>query len=307
MNNLPVIINAASGCGHTAEWADALVTKFRAHGLQAQITLANGGGEIARTVRNAIAAGAPTIVAGGGDGTINKVASLLVGTDINLGVLPLGTLNHFAKDLGVPLELDLAVLTIATGHAILVDTGDVNGNVFLNNSSLGLYPDMVREREKQQRRLGRGKWLAFCWASMMALRRWPFLNVRLSMDGKQITRRSAFVFIGNNEYSMDGFNIGSRRRLDAGQLSLSISHRTGRLGLLVLAFRALFGRIRQAKDLDVANAREILIETRHRQMRVAIDGEVDIMSMPLNYRIRPASLRVLVPLNVDDGITVAAD
>ncbi|NMM37310.1 MAG: diacylglycerol kinase family lipid kinase [Glaciimonas sp.] len=300
MNSIPVVINAASGNGHAAEWVDTLAAKFRASGLNAHITLAKSGDEIALTVQRALAANAPIIVAGGGDGTINKVASMLVGSGSVLGVLPLGTLNHFAKDLGIPLQLDEAIEHIAAGHTTLVDTGEVNGKIFLNNSSLGLYPDIVREREKQQQRLGRGKWLAFFWASMMALRRFPFLQVRLSMDGKQHLRRTAFVFIGNNAYLMEGFNIGARTCLNTGQLSLYVSHHTGRFGILRLAISALFGRIRQAKDFDVVSTKEILIETHHKHLRVATDGEVNVMETPLQYRIRPAALRVLVPRSADN-------
>lgn len=306
MNDITVVVNAASGTGHTGEWATALAEKFRACGLDPDITLAHSGDEVAQTVQRALAAGALIIVAGGGDGTISEVASALVGTSSILGILPLGTLNHFAKDLGIPLELDEAIRHIAAGHAISVDTGEVNGKVFINNSSLGLYPDIVRAREKQQQRLGRGKWLAFCWACMMALRRFPFLHVRLSMDGEQHVRRTAFVFIGNNAYVMEGFNIGARECLNAGQLSLYVSHHTGRFGILRLAIGALFGRLRQAKDFDVVSTKEILIETHHRRMRVATDGEVTVMETPLQYRIRPASLRVLVPRKVDSTIDITA-
>lgn len=295
MHNITVVINAASGNGHTTAWADTLAVQFRACGLEAHITLAKNGDEITQAVQGAVAAGTPIVVAGGGDGTINAVASLLIGTGCALGVLPLGTLNHFARDLGIPLQLDTAIHNIASGQIIRVDTGEVNGRVFLNNSSLGLYPDIVREREKQQQRLGRGKWLAFFWACMMALRRFPFLQVRLSMDGEQFVRRTAFVFIGNNAYLMDGFNIGARACLNAGQLSLYVSSRTGRLGMLRLALSALFGRLRQAKDFDVVHTKEILIETHHKRLRVATDGEVALMQTPLLYRIRPAALRVLVP------------
>ncbi|MGV8894020.1 MAG: diacylglycerol/lipid kinase family protein [Burkholderiaceae bacterium] len=306
MNNITVVINAASGNGHTTAWVDTLAAKFRACGLEAHITLAKNGDEIKHTVQGAVAAGAPIVVAGGGDGTINAVASLLVGTDSTLGVLPLGTLNHFAKDLCIPLELDAAIRNIAAGHTIQVDAGEVNGKIFLNNSSLGLYPDIVREREKQQQRLGRGKWLAFFWACMMALRRFPFLHVRLSMEGEQHLRRTAFVFIGNNAYLMEGFNIGARTCLNAGQLSLYVSHHTGRFGMLRLALSALFGRLRQAKDFDVVHTKEVLIETHHKRMRVATDGEVNLMQTPLHYRIRPAALRVLVPRQAGNVVDAAA-
>jgi YegS/Rv2252/BmrU family lipid kinase len=290
-----VIVNAAAGAGYANEWADSLVGKFRAGGIEANVVLARSGDEIIEAARRAANEKPQAVVAGGGDGTVNAVASLLVETDIAFGVLPLGTLNHFAKDLGIPLELDEAVRNIVAGHVIRVDVGEVNGRIFLNNSSLGLYPDIVRDRERQQRRLGRGKWLAFAWATMAALRRYPFLHVRLSLNGEEHERRTPFIFVGNNEYLMQGFNIGSRASLSDGQLSLYVAQRTGRLGLLRLAIRALFGRLKQAKDFDVLSATGILVKTRHKRMRVATDGEVTVMATPLHYRIRARALRVIVP------------
>ena len=259
------------------------------------VTLPASGAELIATAQRAVRDGIKTIVAGGGDGTLSAVASALTGTDTALGVLPLGTLNHFAKDLRIPLDLDGAIRTIADHHNTWVDTGEINGRVFLNNSSLGLYPDTVRERERQQKRLGRSKWLAFFWAAAMALRRYSFLNLTISLEEKEYKRRTPFIFIGNNDYSMEGFKIGDRQRLDAAQLSLYVVQRTGRLGLLALALRALFGRLGQAKDFDVLSAKKILISSRQKQIRVATDGEVSLMRLPLHYRICPAALKVIVP------------
>lgn len=295
--HIAVIINASAGTGCTNEWADSLAERFRMGGLDAQVTLAQSGAEIVDAAQRAVSERQRIVVAGGGDGTINAVASVLLGTDIALGVLPLGTLNHFARDLEIPLALDDAIGNIIAGHSVKVDTGEVNGRIFLNNSNLGMYPDIVRDREKQQRRLGRGKWLAFGWATLTALRRYPFLNVRLSLNGKEHVHRTSFVFIGNNEYSMEGFSIGERERLDGGQLSLYVVQGTGRFGLFRLALRALFGKLRQAKDFDVLLAKRILIETRHKRLHVAMDGEVTVMETPLHYRIRPGALRVIVPKN----------
>ena len=248
--------------------------------------------------RLAVEEGVGIVVAGGGDGTLNAVASVLAGGPAALGVLPLGTLNHFARDLRIPLPLDDAIANLARGVRVRVDVGEVNGRIFLNNSSLGLYPDIVRDREKQQRRLGRGKWLAFCWAVVAALRRFPFLSVRLNVNGGQHARRTPFIFIGNNEYTMQGLNIGERERLDTGMLSLYVAQRPGRLGLLRLAFRALFGRLAQARDFDALLATQMSIATRHKRLRVAIDGEVTVMATPLQYRIRAAALTVIVPGHV---------
>ncbi len=274
----------------------ALVSRLRAlfesAAMPAEILVARGG-EISSKVSAAIAQHADLIVAGGGDGTISAVAGALVGSEIGLGVLPLGTLNHFAKDLGLPLDLEAAVQAIASGRSMRVDVGDVNGRVFINNSSLGLYADIVHHREKQQRRLGRGKWPALVWASVSALRRYPFLNVRLCVKDEEHLRRTPFVFIGNNEYQMQGFALGERKSLAEGHLSLYVAQRPGRWRLVQLAMRALVGRLKQARDFDIILGSEIVIESHHRGLRVATDGEIAIMSPPLHYRIRPASLIVV--------------
>ena len=236
------------------------------------------------------------VVAGGGDGTINAVASVIADSGVPFGVLPLGTLNHFAKDIGIPLALDEAIATIATGVRRTVDVGEVNDRIFLNNSSLGLYPDIVRDREKQQSRLGRSKWLAALWATIGALRRYPFLSVRLTMDdGSDHARRTPFVFIGNNAYTMQGFSVGARESLSDGKLSLYVAQRPGRLSLLRLGWSALCGRLAQERDFDVLSTKNLEIETRHKRIRVATDGEVTVMQTPLRYRIRPGALCVIVP------------
>jgi diacylglycerol kinase family enzyme len=302
-----VIINASSGSGYTEEWAHSLSEKFQSQGMHAHLTLAQSGEEILEAARSAVSDGVKVVVAGGGDGTINAVVSALIDTDIALGVLPLGTLNHFAKDLHIPLDLDEAVRNIGVRHIIRVDAGDVNGRVFLNNSSLGLYPDTVRDREKQQRRLGRGKWPAFVRASLMTLRRYPFLNVIICLNNEEHQRRTPFVFIGNNAYSMAGLDIGGRDRLDAGHLSLYVTHRTGRLGLLLLAFRALVGRLQEAKDFDAVAVKDVVIETRRKRLRVAVDGEVTVMETPLRYRIRPGALKVIVKEVVNTPEATHAD
>ncbi len=153
----------------------------------------------------------------------------------------------------------------------------------------------MQERERQQDRLGRGKWPAFAWACLAALRRYSFHTVRLRVDGEEHVRRTPFVFVGNNEYTMEGFEIGERAALDKGRLSLYLTHRMGRFGLLHLAFMALLRRLDQARDFDVLTARDFLVKTGHRRLRVATDGEVTAMEPPLRYRLRPGALTVLVP------------
>jgi len=291
---IEVIINAGSGADDKEELRRHLEETFGGNNIKAQISLARSGTEVVEFARRAARTNAEIIVAGGGDGTINAVAAAVIGSNKTLGILPFGTMNHLAKDLKLPLDVEGAVKTIIQGSVVQIDVGEVNNRIFLNNSSLGLYPSIVHEREKQQK-LGWGKWPAFVWAAIAVLRRYPFLSVRLSVEGKELVSRTPFVFVGNNEYGMESLNIGSRSCLDAGKLSLYVTNRIGRLGLIRLAWRALFGGLRQEKDFLALCAQEIWIETRHKQLRVALDGEVTRMVAPLHYRVRPRALRVLVP------------
>ncbi len=292
---LPVIINAAAGNAQHGEGYEKLDEALRAAGIEWRMAPMRDGDDLTQIAARAAAERPAAVIACGGDGTSSAVASALVGTGIPLGVLALGTLNHFAKDVGIPLELGEAARTIAAGHAVDVDVGEVNGRIFINNSSLGLYPHIVRHREQQQRRLGRGKWPAFLWATLTMLRRSPFLNVRLCLDDVQTQVRTSFVFIGNNEYVMEGFDIGKRERVDAGRLSIYLTRRRSRARVLMLAVRALIGRLQQAKDFEALTAQSIVVETRHKRLHVATDGEVTILDTPLEYAIRPRALRVLVP------------
>jgi len=297
--SLKVIINAGSGLSDKEDVRRQLIAIFEAAGITADISLAATGAEIVELAREAAGGDWSTIVAGGGDGTINAVASAVIGTEKILGVLPLGTLNHFAKDLKIPLDLEGAARILISDHTRAVDVGEANGHIFLNNSSLGLYPMIVREREKQQR-LGSGKWPAFVWAAIAAFRRYPFLHVRLIAGGKHFDLRTPSVFVGNNRYVMEGFSIGRRERLDEGQLSVYVTNRAGRWGLLRLAVRALLGHLREEKDFLALVTDKLEIKTRHQRLRVAFDGEVDALEAPLDYSVRPRALRVTVPSDDND-------
>ena len=294
VRSVKVIINARSGIGDKDEARRRLAEIFQARGVDSEVLVAENGAEVAALAKKSVQEEWTVITAGGGDGTINTVASCLMGTDKILGVLPLGTLNHFARDLRIPLDLEGAAQTVISGRPAPVDVAEVNGRIFLNNSSLGFYPTIVQEREKQQR-LGFGKWPAFVWATLAAFRRYPFLHLRLVAGGKKIARKTPFVFVGNNEYLMERLNIGGRERLDRGLLSLYVTNRTGRWGLIRLALRALLGRLREEKDFLALLTGEVEIETRHKRLRVAFDGEVDTMLTPLHYQSRPGGLRVMVP------------
>ncbi|HEU5131459.1 MAG TPA: diacylglycerol kinase family protein [Pyrinomonadaceae bacterium] len=298
MTQLKIIISAGAGPGDNTKAAERLAEIFTEDQMDVDISLAHSGAEVVELAQKAAREPYKVIVAAGGDGTINSVAAAVIDSDKILGVLPLGTLNHFARDLGIPTDLHQAARTIIAGHTIEVDAAEVNNRIFLNNSSLGLYPMIVREREKRQR-LGFGKWHAFIWATIQALRRNPFLDVRLRVNGELLDRTTPFVFVGNNEYAMDLFNIGVRDRLDRGELSIYITHGTSRLKLIGLALRGLIGRLRNDKDFLALRSNEVKIQTRRKRVRVAFDGEIEVMEAPLLYQVRKRALRVIVPNNAE--------
>ncbi len=258
----------------------------------AAVSFVDKGSDIIRLARQALDRGCRTLIAGGGDGTMSAVASVLAGTQAALGVLPLGTLNHFAKDLGIPLKLEEAVNGLATGKTNHVDVGEVNGRTFINNSSLGLYPEIVRRREARQAR-GQPKWEAAPGAVLKSLIRYRLLSVRVVMKGRQLTRKTPIVFIGNNRYDMDGLDIGTRSRLDAGELSLYIPHVQTRLGLFRFTLRALAGK--DTFGLELLLEKEFLIQSRHRHLPVSLDGETALLDVPLRYRVLEGALKVIVP------------
>jgi diacylglycerol kinase family enzyme len=293
---LTCIINDKAGSNNAAE-AQALINRIACeHGREARVLLSSSGAELPRLAKQAGTTGG-LIVSGGGDGTVAAVAAALVGADAVLGVLPMGTLNHFAKDLGIPLELEKAVHTVFTGKVARVDVGEVNGRIFLNNSSIGFYPRIVQERERQQRH-GCSKWLALARAGALIFKQSRTLHVELDGDSTHQSYDTPFVFVGNNRYTMAGMEIGTRAALDGGKLWICTAPYAGRLRLLALAGEALLGLVRDA-DLAAFETDRARMRLRRPQVQVATDGEINLMQTPLHYRIRPGALRVMVPTHAN--------
>jgi diacylglycerol kinase family enzyme len=170
---------------------------------------------------------------------------------------------------------------------------------------------MVHQRDKLRRRgpgeMRGGKWHAMLWASMKVFRRYPFLDVSLDLDGEKKSLRTPFVFVGNNAYVMEGFDIGTRECIDCGLLSVYVARHVGRLGLLRLALRAFFGRLAQERDFETAQVASVEIRPHRRSLKkrkrvlVSADGEVSVMETPIAYRIRPKALNVIVPAAAPAG------
>jgi diacylglycerol kinase family enzyme len=291
---IPVVLNNASGPAKARADAAQVRAAFAAHGADAHLIEASGA-DLVAALQGAAAQRPPLLVVGGGDGSVSAAAAAVVDSPTTLGVLPLGTLNHFARDLGLPLDLPGAVRVALQGRPRPVDVGQVNDCIFINNTGLGLYPELVRRREAQQRLLGRGKWPSFAWALLAVLRQYPFVDVTIMVDGQAEHRRTPFVFVGNNEYRIQGLKVGARDRLDAGTLSLYLAPRAGRRALIRLALTALLNRSNPSREFEAMTATRIVIKTHRHEAHVSTDGEVRRMPMPLDIRVRPGALQVKVP------------
>ena len=294
MGGIAVILNPASGTGTGESAAQKIAELFAARGAEVTVTLASDGTALRQAADAAVEAGCRILVAGGGDGTVNALAGAVVGRDVRFGVLPLGTLNHFAKDLGIPLDLAAAVDVVLDGRAQPVDLGEVNGRIFLNNSSIGVYPSIVELRNRYGGS-GMAKWAAALWATLAVLRRRPFLGVRIETPDRAVVRRTPFVFVGNNEYRMAGLRAASRESLTGGRLAVYVMDAGGRRGLLRLAWQVFWRGADRVRELDMMLVKEAAVETRRRTLRVALDGEVIVLASPLHYRSLPQAVWVTVP------------
>ena len=290
---ITVIVNGRTNQGGKPEAIDDLRARFAKIGAPVTIDCVPEGRDLASHASQAAARG-DIVVAAGGDGTVSTIAAVAVETGATLGVLPMGTLNHFAKDVGVPQDLDAAVAAVVAGTHRQVDVAEVNGHIFINNSSVGIYPRLVWERELEQRR-GHRKSIAFAIAMVRTWRRYRTVVARLEVNDADTIVRTPFVFVGNNEYKAEGFELGGRTTLDAGQLSVFLAPECGQYEFLTLPFRALVRRLRTGARFAGVSAASVNVSVPYPRVSVARDGEVDIMQPPLVYRIRPRALRIIVP------------
>jgi diacylglycerol kinase family enzyme len=238
------------------------------------------------------------IVIGGGDGTLGQAAGALIqaGSSAVLGILPLGTHNHLAQQLGIPMDIPGAIRALAQGRERRIDAATVNGAVFLNNASIGLYPLLVRSREVGQRRHGMPKWLANLFAAAAVLRRLRHHRLRVEVAGTAQSIRTPLLFVGNNVYSLEGGHVGERVALDEGKLSLFAVATGTRLGVIWFALRTLVGLTDPQRDFAALDTcRDFTVNAHAPDLHVALDGELRQLTTPLRFESRPLALRVKVP------------
>ena len=291
-----VLLNRGGGAvGADEKVTEKVEAALKAAGIDGRIELVDGG-ECEGRCRAIAERGDRLLIVGGGDGTISAAASALAGTDTVLGILPLGTLNHFARDIGVPLDLDQAARLIAEGNERQIDAGEMSGRVFINNSAIGLYPLMVVDRDRQRARLGRSKKLAMIVASMRTLARFNHLRLSLTVNEESKARvDTPLLFVGNNDYRIDLAAPGRRESLEDGQLCVLVMRKKTRRGLIAASIRALFNRTRSDDMVRLQGVERLRVAGRREQLTVSLDGEVVRAVPPLDYRIRKRALKVVAP------------
>lgn len=284
---IPAILNVASG---TAEEARKVLEEndaFEVHGVEPE--------QIGPTIRSVVEAGAKRILVSGGDGTIATAATELLRTHAELAILPAGTLNHFARDLGVSTEAPEALKLAVEGECRGVDVGIVNGRVFLNTSSVGAYVRFVRIRERLER------WFGYRIASALAALRILFqlrrFVVELEVEGKPRIYRTPLVFIGVGERELQLPTLGNRVHEGQRELHVMIVNGRSRARLLALALAAVArgtDAAARTPELDSFLVQRCRVTLR-RATAVAIDGELVAMHETLEYELRRDALRVVAP------------
>jgi len=291
---IPVFVNSGGGTAAARGEAlrDELKAAFVEAGLTIDLQLLHGS-----KIRAAVEAktDAPLVVIGGGDGTLGCAAQAIVDHGkAALGILPLGTRNHLARELGIPMDIAGAVKVIAAGTKRRIDLARVNGHVFVNNASIGLYPLMVRERDKRDA----PKWLASLPAARAALQRLRHHRLHIAMAGSAERVVTPMLFVGNNLYELEAGSVGKRAALDAGKLSVFAVAARSHAGLIAFGLRALVGRADPDRDFAaIGETASLTVSGASRHIDIALDGEVMRLAMPLKFGIEPGALEVIAPLS----------
>jgi len=292
---IDVLINKAGGAAKAAgdNLADTVLSAFAKAGSAARVTLLDGAAmesELRERARHS-----RRLVVAGGDGTISCAAGVLAGSEVELAILPLGTLNHLARDAGIPSDLHEAAALALSGKARRVDTAQVGQRTFINNASIGIYPELVRSREDLQDR-GLPKPVAAVPAAWAALTKAHDLRLSIDTGAGPQPLVTPLLFVGNGEYSIERGTVGRRAALDGGRLGVMAVRHRSRLALVWFALRTMLGKSNPATDFVVIDACESLrVEAVHGHRDVALDGEVQDMALPLAFTLRPRSLSLVMP------------
>ena len=269
-----------------------LIDAARAAG--AEIVELSAQVDCAQTVRDHMKQGTRLFIAAGGDGTVHHVVQAVVNSNATLAVIPAGTYNHFAKDLGIPLDWSEALKVAFEGDTRQVDTGRVNDRFFVNNVSLGLYPELVARREERGRDYPR--WKARLYAFYVTARKYRHVTLAIETDVvKELIRTHVFM-ISNNSYDLERVGAEApRETLTEGKLSVYWLQHTSRLRLMRIVARYLAGRVHQIPGFRAFRTAHLRVQSSREHLRVGVDGELATLATPLEITSVPRSLSVRIP------------
>lgn len=295
---ITVVLNVGSGREDKAAVRAVIEAVLRDSGRDAEVRVARRPREIARLAREAAERRPGILVAAGGDGTLNAVAAQACAQRRPFGVIPLGTFNYFARELGIPLDPAAAARALIDGHLRPVTVGEVNGRIFLINASIGLYRRLIERREVDKRRFGRNRLVALASGLVTLLRAHPPYRLRLAIDGAETTLSTLTVFFGRNALQLAQRGLDEAACVARGELAVLALREVSRAERLALALRGAMARLETAEDLRQHCALDVTVErldARVRDIRVAIDGELIDCRLPLRVRAVPDALQVIVP------------
>ena len=291
-----VILNSNAGTANaTGVDSASLAELFESNGLNAEID-ARSDVSLSERIADAMASSAPTVVAAGGDGTITALSAALVDSEKNLAILPLGTVNALAKDLRVPLALPQAVAALVTGETHRIDVGEVNGRIFLHKVVVGLIPGLAAGREHIRGRYDASAKIGFLRYIFRRLARAKRIAVVIETEsGERRVERVQAMAVASNSYDEGLGQFFSRQSLDRGTLTLYVLRHLTPRDFIRLTTRMLLGRWKNDEALSMESVNSVTIDTRKDLIKVMFDGEVETLHTPLQFKIRPKALSVIVP------------
>ena len=244
------------------------------------------------------------VVAAGGDGTINAVAQAVLGSGCVFGVLPLGTFNYFCRSHGIPQDIGDAARVLVQGQVRPVQVGQVNERLFLVNASLGLYPQLLEDREQAKRQFGRSRLVAIVSGLKTLLRQHRVLRLLLRVDEQVDHVATPTLFVGNNRLQLEQLGIADAHRVEHGELIGIGLHPVSVAGMLWLAICGSLGRLGDAGNVEIGGFRVLEVsvpKARRPRIKVATDGEVGLMRLPLRFAVADERLALLCPRAPEAG------
>ena len=242
------------------------------------------------------------VVAAGGDGTLNAVAQATLGSGCAFGVLPQGTFNYFGRVNGIPQDTHAAATALLGARMTPVQVGEVNGRIFLVNASLGLYPQLLEDREAWKHQFGRSRFVAFLSGLSTLVRARGQLRLEMEVAGQTASLRTPTLFVGNNHLQLSrvGLEENIAGAVNRGELAGIVLKPTGTLALFGLLARGLLGRLGDADTVDSFSFRRLTVLPRGaKRVKVATDGEIAWMKTPLVFQVADTPLQLLVPAPAD--------